>query len=219
LHFLPQGDAHQKEMTIKTHQHKLKYPLCAIICSAAWSGCLHPQANEIRQYMQSDSTYNQLPPGPQRVDAIFDHATSITGSKEQAVELLGSLAVHQGIRLKHPFNTGLTADGPLSCNDKTGHFFTRTMWQFQDYNRLIPVAGTFSFLWEVCGEVKSWFSTGAGFDMKDVWANRLGKEFARQLHENPNRESQPIMPSDVISQAPDFRPKSVPPHAPPECDQ
>jgi len=209
---------YQKGMAIRMHQHKLKYPFCAMILSTVLSCCLHPQANEIRQYMQSDLTYNRLPRGPERVDAIFDHATKITGSKGQAVELLGSVAVHEGIQLKHPFNTGLTADGVLSCNDKTGHFFARTMWQYQDYGRLVPIAGTVSFTWEVCGEVKSWFSSGAGFDMEDVWANRLGSEFARRLHENLNGEGEHIMPSDVISRSADFRPESVPPDAPASCE-
>jgi len=178
-------------------------------------GCTHPGTDALARFLESDPAYTKLPSGPQRVDAIWAHARNETGSDVGALDLLGSIAVAEGLKLRHPFDTGLTADGVLSPNDKTGHFFSHAMWQYYDHHRLIPVAGANGVAWEVVGEIKSWFTSGAGFDWEDIWANRLGREFGRRIYHAEKIGSAPVTPSQVIAEAEAFRPKKVAAEPPP----
>jgi hypothetical protein len=181
-----------------------------LLIGAVVPGCtLHPQTSAILAFMESDPAYAELPCGPQRVDAIYDRAKSITGSDAGALDLLGSLATHEGAKLKHPFNTGLTSEGVLARNDKTGHFFSHAMWQYQDQERLIPMAETTGYCWEVLGEMKSWVSTGDGYDYRDLWANRLGREFADRLYANRDSPDAQIAPSEVIAEAERYKPEEL----------
>jgi len=173
-------------------------------------GCtLHPQTPAIRAFMQSNPAYARLPCGPQRVDALYRQAKTITGSDAGALELLGSLAVYEGAKLRHPFNTGLTTEGTLARNDKTGHFFAHAMWQYQDQKRLIPMAKTMGFSWEILGELKSWVSAGDGYDYRDLWANRLGREFADRLYAKRDTPNAQIAPSEIIALAEQFKPEEL----------
>jgi hypothetical protein len=158
-------------------------------------------------YLRTDSQYLQVALGAARVDAIFRRARAIAGSDGEALQLLGSLAVSEGLKLKHPFDTGLTASGPLSRSDRTGHFFSQAMWRYNDRRRLSRVAELNGFLWEVVGEIKSWVSSGDGFDWFDIWANRLGREFGDRVYDRRHDPDSCILPSEVIRQAEAFRPK------------
>lgn len=184
--------------------------LSLLLIGAAVPGCtLHPQTPAIRAFMKSNPAYARLPCGPQRVDALYRQAKTITDSDAGALELLGSLAVYEGAKLEHPFNTGLTTEGILARNDKTGHFFSHAMWQYQDQERLIPMAKTTGCLWEILGEIKSWVSAGDGYDHRDLWANRLGREFADRLYANRDTPDAQIVPSEIIAQAKQFRPEEI----------
>ncbi len=189
--------------------------LIAIVCTA---GCAHPKAPELRTYIEQDGAYLALPNGPERADALWTRAVELGGDAATGLEILGTLSVAEGVVLQHPFNTGLTADGVLSCPDKTGHFFAYAMWRYKDHFHLIHTAGTLGVFWEVCGEVKRWVSGGDGFDMEDIWANRLGSAFAKELYRRLQAGEPPPLPSEIIAQADDFRPTSIPPDAPADCD-
>ena len=170
------------------------------------AGCAHRRAAEITAFMYSDEAYLALPQGPERVDAVYAHAKRITGSDKEAIALLGSLAVHEGIQFRHPYNTGLTTTGVLASSDKAGHFFAHAMWQYQDEDRLVPWAETRGLMWEVVGEIKSWVSSGNGFDWDDIWANRIGREFGRRVYAGRGRSDAGLVPSAVIVEARGFRP-------------
>lgn len=168
-------------------------------------GCTPRGAGQVTTFMHANRAYLALPRGPERVDALWEHARVVAGSDEAALCLLGRIAVQDGIQLKHPFNTGLTTDGPLSPKDKTGHFFTHAFWHDEDRGRLIPWAPIGGIAWEVLGEIRSWFTAGAGYDRTDLWANRLGSVFADRLGAAGGDGS--IRPSEVISQADALRPR------------
>ena len=181
-----------------------------LLIGAIAPGCtLHSETPAILAFMQSDSVYAELPCGPQRVDALYGEAKNITGSDAGALDLLGSLAVYEGAKLRHPFNTGLTTAGILAPNDKTGHFFSHALWRYQDRERFIPMAETTGCFWEVLGEMKSWVSSGDGYDYRDLWANRLGREFADRLYAKRNTPNAQISPSEIIAEAERFRPEEV----------
>ena len=57
--------------------------------------------------------------------------------------------------------------------------------------------------------VKSWFAGGDGYDMEDIWANRIGREFADRLFAYHQGQGPPVMPSNVIREAEEFRPHQV----------
>ncbi len=178
--------------------------VCVVVGGITATGCAPAMGEDIVAFLQADAAYGEVPEGPGRVDAIYLHARALTGSDAGALELLGGLAVHRGARLEHPFNTGLTAEGPLSRNDRTGHFFSQALWQCQDRSRLIPMAKFLGYVWEFIGEVKSWFAGGDGFDWYDIWANRLGREFGRRVY--TNHTGRTVLPSEVIQDAELFRP-------------
>jgi hypothetical protein len=187
--------------------------LCLIVVAGALGGgCAtrHPaQERVLRTYMAADPAYAVLPPGAPRVDALYMHARQLTGSDAGAIELLGDLAVREGAQLRHPFNTGLAADGPLADHDRTGHFFAAALWTWEDAQRLVPLADSNAFWWEVLGELKSWVSSGAGFDPIDLWAHALGCEFARRVRAAGGRAF--ILPGAVLSQPEHWRPASARP--------
>ena len=177
----------------------------ALVCS----GCatrhpVHEQA--LRVYMATDCTYRALPCGAARVDALYVFARRISRSDRAALELLGDLAVREGAHLRHPFNTGLLSSGPLADADRTGHFFAGALWTTEDYDRAIPTAESNAFWWEVLGELKSWVSSGAGFDYLDLWAHELGCEFARRVKA---AKGELILPSAVLTEAERFRPREL----------
>lgn len=172
------------------------------------TGCAQQDCSRIECFMRGNPLYAGLPQGPQRVDAIWEHATEITGSECGALDLLGSLAVSEGIHLQHPFSTGLTHDGTLSPHDKAGHFFASAMWQYHDSERLVPIAKLYGGFWEVLGEIRRWFSSGDGFDWADIWANRLGQEFGRRVYRNRAARTN-VRPSHVIAEAESLRPQRV----------
>lgn len=180
-----------------------------LACVAA-TGCTHPRRYELETFMLSDAEYFRLPRGPRRVDALWEHARFLTGSDVGALDLLGSLAVEDGLKLKHPFNSGLSEEGMLAPNDKTGHFFAHAMWRYHDYRRPYSVAEINSCGWEVVGEIRSWFGHGVGFNWKDIWANRLGWEFARHIRLNERTGKGKTIPSDVLKHADRFRPEQLP---------
>ncbi len=179
----------------------------AVIVAFVATGCVHPRVDDMVAYLRTDSDYLQVALGAARVDAIFRRARDMAGSDGEALQLLGSLAVSEGLRLDHPFDTGLTASGPLSRRDRTGHFFAQAMWRYNDRRRLGRVAEVNGFLWEVVGEMKSWVSSGDGFDWFDIWANRLGREFGDRIYDGRNKLESVVQPSDVIRRAEAFRPK------------
>lgn len=193
--------------------------LCGCLLAVALGACTHPQTDALLEYMHTDEAYLALPRGPQRVDALFTRASELGGSPEEGLDILGTLAVAEGAALKHPFNTGLTEDGVLSCPDKSGHFFAYAMWRLHDEHRLIPLAGTLGVFWEICGEVYKWFTGGAGFDMEDIWANRLGGAFAKELHHRRARGQPAPLPSEIIAEAENYRPTAVDPDAVPDCEE
>ncbi len=179
-------------------------------------GCAAPpMSGELRAYMRDDPAYAALAHGPDRVDALFVHARKLTGSAEGAIELLGGLSLSEGIVLRHPFDTGLTADGPLSRHDRTGHFFAHALWRTRDRNALIRVGSFNAVAWEVLGEIKSWFDGGDGWDWDDLWANALGREYSDRLHEAALRGDSPPMPSEVLRDADLFRPGEISPASSP----
>jgi hypothetical protein len=177
--------------------------------TALSGGCQHPMQADIESFMYLDTDYNRLPTGPQRVDAIWNHAREMTCCNTCALRLLGSVAVYDGLKLRHPFNTGLTTYGPLSSNDRTGHFFAHAMWYNDDQSRLIPIADFNSVGWEVIGEVRSWFKSGVGFNWKDIWANRLGWAFGRKVYETRFDPSERLLPSETIREAAKYRPDEL----------
>lgn len=180
--------------------------LMTVLLATLFGGCTHPGTEHILQYMSQDEAYLALPSGPARVDALYQEARTLTGSNAGAIDLLGSIAATEGVQLRHPFNTGLTATGPLSPVDKTGHFFSHAMWRMQDRHRIIHVATFNSYAWEVLGEIKSWFDRGKGWDWDDIWANRIGQAFADRVYENQNA---PLLPSEIIRTANQFMPSAV----------
>lgn len=183
----------------------------ALLLVASPIGCAAPPlAADLRAYMRDDPAYGALPTGPARVDALFLHACELTGSPNGAIELLGGLSLSEGIELRHPFNTGLAVDGPLSRNDRTGHFFVHAMWRSRDRASLIHVGSFNAIAWEVLGELKSWFTGGDGWDWHDLWANALGREFADRLATAARRGDRPPMPSEVLRVAAVFRPAAIP---------
>lgn len=186
--------------------------LLVVLAASLCAGCAtrHPaQERVLRAYMSADPAYGALPSGAPRVDALYMLARQLTGSDAGAIELLGDLAVREGAQLRHPFNTGLTADGPLAEHDRTGHFFAGALWTWEDAHRLVPVAESNAFWWEVLGELKSWVSSGAGFDPLDLWAHTLGCEFARRVRAAGGATL--ILPSAVLSQSERWRPAGARP--------
>lgn len=183
----------------------------ALVLPMGAAGCSHPLSPQIEWFMAHDAGYANLPSGPQRVDALWREAIALAGSNRGALDLLGTLAAYEGFQRKHPFNTGLTAEGMLARTDKTDHFFAHAMWYYYDRQRPFGVAEFYSIGWEVLGELRSWFNLGSPFNWRDIWANHLGWEFGRRLHNNRHNPDYQIMPSDVISQAERFRPERVPP--------
>jgi hypothetical protein len=177
--------------------------------SIAIVGCAHPERPRLETFLASDADYLALPVGTQRIDAIWAFAVDAAGSERDALDLLGTISAIEGLKLQHPFNTGLTAAGVLAPNDKTGHFFAHAMWQYNDHRRLIPVAGINGIAWEVVGEIKSWFTSGAGYDFEDIWANRLGREFGRRLYAHHVNGEPPVLPSGIIQDRERFRPKRL----------
>lgn len=176
------------------------------------AGCVtrHPvQERMLRAYAAGDPAYAALPWGVPRTDALYMLARQLTGSDAGAIELLGDLAVREGAQLRHPFNTGLAADGPLAEHDRTGHFFAGALWTWEDAHRIVPLADSNAFWWEVLGELKSWVSRGAGFDPLDLWAHALGCEFARRVRAAGGESL--ILPSAVLSQPERWRPAEATP--------
>ncbi|RJP34599.1 MAG: hypothetical protein C4547_10680 [Phycisphaerales bacterium] len=169
----------------------------------------------IETYMREDVRYLAAPRGPARVDALWAHARAIAGSNENALDLLGMLSVQEGVRLRHPFTTGLAADGMLEPNDKTDHFFAHAMWAYHDFDRLVPMAEFNGICWEIVGEIRSWFGWGVGFNWKDVWANRLGQEFGRRVRAARRDPTAELRPSNVLVIAERFRPPQVRDELPP----
>lgn len=173
-------------------------------CVALGSGliilgaCAHPGDQRLRMYIDSED-YARIAPGPKRVDALYSQARMIAGSDPQALALLGAVACHDGARLKHPFNTGLTTTGSLATTDKTTHFFAYAWWQYQDRRSLIHTAKTKAYFWEVLGEIRSWFTPSAGFDRSDLHAGRLGGQFALLITTTPTPDPD-IMPSTVLNE-------------------
>jgi len=185
-------------------------PGLALAVLALSGGCANPLRHDLEVFMLSEGSYVCLPRGPRRVDAIWERARALTGSDVAALDFLGSFAVAEGLKLNHPYNTGLSRDGMLEPDDKTGHFFAQAMWQYYDFRRPIPVAKLNGTLWEVVGEIRSWFGWGTGFNWKDVWANRLGREFGRSIHLRELHGGKSVVPSDVLAEAARFRPKQIP---------
>jgi len=181
----------------------------ALIPVSLGLSCADPRRQDLVTFMHSDATYATLPRGPQRVDALWARARALTGSNKQAMNLLGSLAVDEGIKLKKPFNTGLSEGGALSPDDKTGHFFAHAMWQYYDHYRAIPVAELNGAAWEVAAEIRSWFGFGDGFNWRDIWANRLGREFGRRLFRTRHDLDAALVPSAIIEQADRYRPSKA----------
>jgi len=163
--------------------------------------------------MQTDPAYAALPMGASRVDALYEEAKRLAGSDEGALQLLGQVSIREGSQLRDVFTTGLTGEGLLAPADKTSHFFAHAMWRYYDHERLVPLAASMSFLWEILGEMKSWVSRGDGFDWRDVWANRLGWEFGDRLHAVRTWKQYQLLPSDIIRQADAYRPPRHPPEA------
>lgn len=173
-------------------------------------GCFHPHSRALLDYMDHDPGYLALEPGPARVDAIFVEARRLTGSNRGALDLCGHLAVSFGIRFEHPFTTGLEGDGPLASTDRTGHFFSYAMWKYQEYETGFRFAGALAGTWEVLGGLKALYDPdGAGFDVVDIWANNIGREFARQLHAHRDTPNADIFPSRFIHKATLFRPDGM----------
>ena len=187
--------------------HRVVECLCGVSAALLATGCVHPRVDDMVVYLRADSEYAQVAFGAARVDAIFRRARAMAGSDSEALQLLGSLAVSEGLKLRHPFDTGLTASGPLSRRDRTGHFFSQAMWRYNDRRRHSRVAELNGFLWEVVGELKSWVSSGDGFDWFDIWANRLGREFGDRIYDGRHDPDSAILPSEVIRLADEFRPK------------
>ncbi len=173
------------------------------------AACNHPGIPAIRAYVAADPAYAALPPGPKRIDALYLRAVQVAGSPNGAIELLGTLSVNEGAALRHPFDTGLTDQGPLAGPDKTGHFFTGALWRNQDRTRLIPARKLVSYTWEVLGEIRSWLSPGDGFDRRDLWANRLGEAFADRLDAHRADPEFHLLPSDIIRDAETHRPQKL----------
>lgn len=189
----------------------------AVLVRVAWgvaitftlaTGCVkHPDCESIIQYMETDRAYQALPYGTERVDALYVEAVRVTGSPQEALELLGSLSVSEGAKLRDPFDTGLTDAGILVKVDKTGHFFSNAMWRTRDHEgTALLSAKTLSYVWEVFGEVKHYVASGDGFDWHDIWANELGWAFADRLHEAEGGDASSLLPSDIIRQAERYRP-------------
>ncbi len=183
--------------------------LSIILIVQLLGGCSHPYRTEIIAYVAHDEKYAALPRGVQRIDALWAKAVELTGSNTAALDLLGEYAVDEGLRLRHPFDTGLTEEGPLSPTDKSGHFFAHAMWRYNDHYRLIPVRGFNSVGWEVAGEIRSWFGLGSPFNWKDIWANELGWEFGKAVHASRNDRNARLQPSDIIKNAERFRPDEL----------
>ncbi len=181
--------------------------LCASMLTA---GCTpHSKRPGIIAYIHHDPVFSALPPGPQRVDALWLEALALTETKEEALDLLGELAVDRGLLREHPFNTGLTETGMLAPNDKAGHFFAHAMWRFHDHDRLIPVSEFNGVAWEVVGEVRSWFGIGFGFNRRDIWANYIGRAFGDSVYDYQFGQSVVPLPSTLIEKAEEYRPSEL----------
>lgn len=173
------------------------------------AGCGTPHEKQLQQYLASSTQYLSLPPGPERLDAAFLEARRLAGTNKGALALLGRVAVGHGLRLRHPFNTGLTPRGPLAPVDKAGHFFAHAWWEYQDRSRWLPLGRVLGYVWEGIGEVKSWVATGAGFDWTDIWANRIGRRFGAMLHDHRNDPDFLLLPSAALEHINACRPEHV----------
>ena len=172
-------------------------------------GCTHAELGAIETFLATDADYLKLRRGAERVDAIWAYAVERTGSQRGALDMLGEISLGEGMQLRHTFNTGLSPGGVLARNDKTDHFFVSAMWQYHDQRRLIPVAGVNGVAWEIVGEVRSWIKGGRGYDLRDEWANRLGREFGRRLSAHHKGDGPPVVPGDIIAEAEQYRPPQV----------
>ncbi len=184
--------------------------LLVALPAAIDAGCtLPPRHQALREYIASDPTFHNLPGGPERIDALFIHAVDLTGSDREALRLLGSIAAYDGTHLAHPFDTPLTCQGPLALVDKTTHFFAQAWFEYQDCERLIPLAAMKGFCWECLGEFRSWFTDRSGFNWLDIWANHLGREYGRRVYRNRGRPAGGILPSTVLTDIERFKPRQV----------